>query len=162
DDFAQVSEFETGAIFWGYGAGAVPIYGAFYKEWKSSMNDLGYPLTDALPGPTASRVVFCAFGCLFTGGPHTNVHSFFYGGPGCGRSQIVTPDEATIEGAFASMPLPGDVWQLIKKFNPNYFTDLWKGRLVLQAVDAARDQVPVVIEIANVQTFNVTDVYILL
>ncbi len=62
EGFARVSEFEQGAIYHGYDAGAVPLYGPLYKEWStkyplaSVIN--GFPLIEpfTLPGKTQAAI----------------------------------------------------------------------------------------------------------
>lgn len=153
DDIAQTSEFESGAIYWGYGAGGVPIYGTFYPAWKSEFISLGYPLTEAIPAPAGTQAVYCSFGCLFTSGPAGAVEPLYYRGPRPGRPAIVSTSEVELAG-FDTLVLPLPVWDWIQSNDPNHLPDLYKGRLILQAVGGSRAQVPLILETSSVRLLN--------
>jgi len=154
DDFAQVSEFEWGAIFWGYGAGGVPCYGEFYPAWRQHKLNLGYPLTESLIGPDRNQVVFCSYGCLFSV-PHAGVYPLYYHGPRCGRPEIAIPTQLSI-ASFTTLVLPGVAWNWIQSADPEFFTHLWQGRLILQSIPN-RVRVPLAVEIASVSPYANTD-----
>jgi hypothetical protein len=152
DGFARVSEFEWGAIYSGYDAGAVPLYGPIYQEWATKFPLAsvveGYPLIEPFTLAGGQAAIF-SNGFSFTFGPQHAVFAGHYHGPMPGKPDIVTPDTRDI--AAFNISFSAEVWQTIQQQRPNLLTEIWKDRLVLQRVDNPRSLIPLVVELEGAQ-----------
>jgi len=148
EGFARVSEFEFGAIYFGYDAGAVPLYGPIYTEWSTKYPlasvVLGFPLIEPFMLPGNIQAAIFSNGFSFTFGPQNAVSAGNYQGPMPGKPAIVTLDTRDLAGFDISLPL--DVFSAIQKQAPNLLTDIWKDRLVLQRVNNKDSLIPLVVE----------------
>lgn len=148
EGFAHVSTFEWGAIYFGYDAGAVPLYGPIYQEWaaKYPLASVveGFPLIEPFALPNGVQAAVFSNGFAFTFGPHDAVYAGHYHGPMPGKPDVVMPETRDI--AVFDVVLPVDVWQAIQQQQPNLLTKILLDRLVLQRVDNPRSHIPLVIE----------------
>ena len=148
EGFARVSEFESGSIYSGYDAGAVPFYGPLFRDWSSKYTaasvSLGFPLIEPFTLPGDIHVAIFSNGFSFTFGPQNAIFSGTYRGPMPGNPAIVTPDQRDLAGFDISLPL--DVFSSIQKQAPNLLTEIWKDRLVLQRVNNKDSLIPLVVE----------------
>ena len=141
DGGARISRFETGAILWGYGTGAVAIYGPFYTAWGLRQAALGYPLTPPMSAPSGQQIVVCECGLLVSAGRNMQVVAMNYVGPQMGNPGIVQPDALSLN-LFRTDLLFGmtpDILPWMIGAVPDFLAVALQGRIVLQAVgDKAR------------------------
>lgn len=148
EGFARVSEFESGSIYSGYDAGAVPFYGPLFRDWSSKYTvtsvSLGFPLIEPFILPGDIHVAIFSNGFSFTFGPQNTILSGTYQGPLPGNPAIVTPDQRDLAGFDISLPL--DIFTAIQKQAPNLLTEIWRDRLVLQRVNNNLSLISLVVE----------------
>lgn len=110
EGFARVSEFERGAIYWGYDAEAVPLYGPIYREWATKYPRTsvvnGFPLVEPFTLSSNIQAAIFSRGFLFTFGPQNAVFAGQYQGPMPGKPTIVTPDTRDIAAFQVTLPAP--------------------------------------------------------
>lgn len=147
EGFARVSEFESGSIYSGYDAGAVPFYGPLFRDWSLkypvASASLGFPLIEPFALGNIQAAIF-SNGFSFTFGPQNAVFAGNYRGPMPGKPDIVTPDTRDLAGFDLSLPL--EVFSALQRQVPNLLTDIWKDRLVLQRVNNKLSLIPLVVE----------------
>lgn len=142
DSYGKVSEFEWGAIYWGYGAGSVPIYGKLHSYWKNPRGGyMGYPLCEPFSIQNNEVAVFFENSLVFTVNGQNDIVHFRYDGPLLGNPTITQPDTFTIPGVYSSL-IPTSVWNRIKDDFQAILDNICGGRLVLQSVSNGMSQIP--------------------
>lgn len=152
--YATVSYFEHGAIFTGYAAGPIPIYGKLYDYWAGIYNSntgidsyIGYPLCEPFDLPNGEKGVFFENAFLFTIDGQKDVVHFSYQGPLLGDPHITSNEALLIGGAYI-VKVPTPKWQRIEPILDAVLKTASQ-YLVLESVKSG-GTIPAKLEIRNV------------